>query len=1214
MTGTQNSISSLLAQFLRLQKNSLEILSGLNQATVSTNDTVSIEVLDEQGLPKMVNVPSYGYLKGQIERLDNNVKSLAGIGDSSATIRNPDGTYSMVYKSEPMKNPTPLTNLPVPGNFYVKDNWFFESFLSPLLYVSIDVTGKIPDSADRITMKRIIANTDTDAKVSYFDTNLKGRNDLTYTQFTEELLANGINYFVDEDVIDLPLRTLRFVGSFGVISYYDDLVNVTDSLGNTFKETRRNYKLDKLTYTDTQSNVRDGRSLNVNDKISTQDGSQYLVTSVDRDQNSIQVKRISGYQPIPIGSDVITITSPDFGPRYIQVNIGYNERQGVFFKTIDDNFNLVGSNWSTGIAFWSNELTTKKSNGDVVNLETYYKKEVSDMGQLFLGMAKEKKVSAVQGLTPDVPTVSTENFKVVQINKQVTDSTSVRVISDKLKMKSSLKAEIASIDDAINKSKLQLNAGLATADQNDIQLNKQGIDANSILGSNLTSSTIKQINNPIGVNVDSVKTNLNNLINERVKKVQLYSSIVEEVGTIVQDVPQIITEPKYRVRGFWPIPAPKNSPETGDQAVIQFKVRYRYLTDSGSSQPSQEIEYVDIDGAKKVGSFSNWNEYKTEIRKKVYDENTGLYVWSPEFTSDSNVQNINQLDIPITKGEKVEIQIASISEAGWPDNPLTSEYSESVTISFPDDLSVNGVSNLLAQNNEDKAVVKVQASLDAQGLPTHLSQQFTTGDITYYHDSSGIASGFYTSSGLVISLFDKITDLQNQLNLLKADISKAKGVLEVYLVDASGNKVKISKGSSVKLNGGFYSDIFTDPLGNDAGKIASINYSIQIFNSEASALELASIMPGGISTRVPSAISGTYPFGYNDNLRYGEATISISGLLKPDVASNQDFRQAPPYASSSAYSQFIYPRYKSVGFDQVLVNTQNTSDLSSYFTYSYNSSYAYDGSSSTTQINFGVPGTYPQNGTIFTPYDPAGVPASVSGATASNIWNGSFSAVTGGTPIGGGKISEFCIDYRHPYLVSIGDTNGYSSYPDLVKPYVSPFEYAPFRHTQSFWGDTTLSAYWVQQGYRTPITFAAGATASKEDYMYSDKLGFSSNDEYLIGKFSCGAYLFLSPSDGNSLQVPGTTSLSTKQVLSGESNAINVPLIFQFRAVDKSGYIGGWRKAGNLSNITYTKKIGIDIQVLNSDSFSFDIQVTGSYQNDTLVSPNFNSGLVSANF
>jgi hypothetical protein len=185
----------------------------------------------------------------------------------------------------------------------------------------------------------------------------------------------------------------------------------------------------------------------------------------------------------------------------------------------------------------------------------------------------------------------------------------------------------------------------------------------------------------------------------------------------------------------------------------------------------------------------------------------------------------------------------------------------------------------------------------------------------------------------------------------------------------------------------------------------------------------------------------------------------------------------------------------------------------------------------------------------------------------------------------------------------------------MVKPYSSTsVSYAPFRHTQTFWGDTSLPQYWVQQASRTPITFATGATASREDNMYADKLGFSSNDEYLIGKYSCGAYLYLGPVSNTVLQVPGTTALSVTYLGEGETNSINIPVIFQFRAVDKLGYIGGWRKAGNLSNITYTKKIGIDIQIRNNDSFSFDVQVSGSYQNDTLVAPNFDSGVKSLNF
>jgi hypothetical protein len=1214
MAGTQNSISSLVAQFLRYQKNALEITNGLNEVAVSTNETVTIQVLDEQGLPKSVNIPSFGYLRGQIQRIDNNIKSLAGIGDNFSTVRNADGTYSQIYKSEPLREPRRITNLGVPTTFDVKDNWFFESFLSPLLYVNINVSGQIPEGSDRIVVKRIIANATTDLQKLYFDQNLKGRNDLGYQDFIGILDAQGIGYFTDEDIVQLPLRTIRYIGSFNVIAYFDDVVNLIDANGTPYQETRKNYKLNKLTYTDTLSNVIDGRSLNVGDKIQTVDGSQYEITSVNIDQSSIQAKLVSGFQPILIGADTIQITSTDFGPRLVQVNVGYDERQGVFFKPIDDNFNIVAAIWSTGVIFWSSELRTTDQDGQVVTLENYYLTQVSDLGKIFLGAAKENKVPAIEGLKPEIPIVTQDSFKVVQINKQVTDSVPITVVNDKLAAKSALQSEIRSIDDAINQSRVQLNTGLAVTNQGSVTI--ANVSDSAILGANLTpTSLVSQRNTPIGINTGAVKANLNNLIDQRVKKVDLYASLVSEVKTITADVPQIVTPPKYRVRGFWPIPVPKISPSTGPQQVIQFSIRYRYLSDSGAAQPSEQIEFVDNNGTRKNAAFSNWTEYKTDIRKKVYDGNTGKYVWAPEDTSNSDVQNINQLDLPITKGERLEVQIASISEAGWPDNPIISDYSPSVTISFPDNLSVNGVAPALQTNLEDSAVAKVQSSLNAQGLPIHLSQQFVSGDKTYFHDTTGIASGFFTNTGSVINLFDKLIDLQNQITQLRSQLEQAKGVLEIYIVDSNNNKIKVSRGSTIKLNAGFYNEIFSNPLSTDAGKIASITYSIQLFNAKASPVELASTVPGGLETRVPTDL--TTISGYSANLRYGDGTISLTSVVPTDVAASTDFVQAPPYASCSANSQFVYPRYRNVGFNQILYNNNGT-DLAQFFTNVYSNSYAYNGLSSSTQTNFAVSGIYPQNGGIFTPYDPTASSSylTVTGGTAAAVWNGTFASGTGGTANGSGFLSEFCIHTSHPYIISVGQSFSFTNYADLVKPFNSSgVTYAPFRHTQTFWGDTSLPYYWVQQAYR-PVTqaFPIGATAARNDRMYPDKLGFSSNDEFLIGKFSCGAYLFLGPVTLTAIQVPGTTAMSVRFLGEGEANAINVPLIFQFRAVDKLGYIGGWRKAGNLSNITYTKKVGIDVQVKNEDIFSFDVQVTGAYKNDTLVAPNFDSGVRSLNF
>ncbi len=1182
MASTQNSISSLVAQFLRLQKNALEIINGLNEVATSTNENVQIELLDENGLPSLASIPAYGYLRSQIERLDSNIQSLAGLGDNFATVRNPDGTYSQIYRAEPIKDPAPLQNLQVPSTFSTRDNWFFESFLSPLLYITLDVTGQVPDEADRIRVKRIIANTNTDEKKAFFDQTLKGRNDLGEQAYINELVNAGIDYFVDEDNIDLPLRTIRNKGSFGVVSFFDDLVTITDSNGNQIQETRRNYKLTSVNYTDTTSNVQNGRTLAVGNTLLTRDGSRYEITAVNIEDTSVQLKRTSGYQPVEIGDNTLTLSSAQLSAKIIQVNVGFDERQGIFFKQIDDNYNIVGSTWSTGIIFFSNELRINTNSG-VQTLEQFYLTSVADLGQIFLGMAKEKKINAISGLVPDAPTLAETNFRVVQINTQLTQGTDAQTLSEKVALKSTLQSEIQQLDSSITKTRTDINS---VSNPSVLAGNGNNTIA-SVTAANLTAGN---------QNTNALQANLNSLTQQRTQKQQLLASVVSEITTLSENNPQLKVEPKYRVRGFWAIPPAKQSQVTGPQNVIQFIVQYRYLSESGAAPAIQQINFLDNNGQQKTGAFSNWNEIKTEIRKKVYDPNTGTYVWAPEDTDNADANNINQLDIPITKGERVEIRIKSVSEAGWPDNPVTSDFSQSIIVSFPADASTQSTTESVSSNLRDEAVLAIQQDLASKGIDGLLTKQVTVGSKTFFLDTVSILSGFYDSSGAPLDLFQKITELQDQLNSLRAVVERATGTLEVVIVDSIGNSQIVTNGATISLQGGYYNQIFTNATTTDAGKIAATVYEIRITNTSAGLLELASIMPGGLDTIAGSSTTYSLPNGYSTNLRYGETPISITSLTTADIipvgstggANNESltqYRQAPPYASGNSNSQFVYPRWKSVGFDSDLYITPSA----------FSSSYVYTGDSS----------GLPRNGSQLLPYDPSVVGVPTASGTNANVWNGGITGTTGSySGEGNGTLSEFCVHKNHPAL-----TTGLS-FTNLVKPDYSGgvVVYPYFRHSDYFYLDTTVQGYLTQLGYQpAQDDFVQGATASREDSMYPNKLGFIDNDEYLVGRYTCGSYLFLGPPTASSIQVEGSTQLASKYVQTGTANAISVPLIFQFRAVDKLGYIGGFRANGNPTNVTYTKKIGVDIQVRNQSPFSFDVQVTGKFKNDTLSSPNFSS-------
>ncbi len=1161
MSNTKNSFSSLIAQFLRLQKNSLEIINKLNDVATSSKDTVEIEFLMDNNTSENIQIPSYGFLKSEINRLDQNILALSGLEDNTANIRKSDGTVAKIFQASVLKDPSSPGSLQVPSTFQARNNWFFESFLNPLLYISIDVENQIPQDSDKVIVKRVIANTQSDVQKQYFDNNLKGRNDLTDEDFIASLESQGIQYFIDEQVNDLELRSIRYKGNFGVLRIYDEETQTTQN-GVTSTTTVRKYKVNTLRYTDTLATTENSRTLTIGDQLITPGGTKYEISSIDTSNQTVVLKRLFGFEPIQIGDNALSIYTNVLSNRTVDVNVGFDERQSIFIKSVDTNFNVASSTFSPGISFWSSELQINTSDG-VKTLEAFYNSEVADFGQIFLAAAKEKTIPSVYGQVPSTAVLSTENFKVVQVNTQITDSKENKAFKEKVQVKTSLKNEISSIDRAIDQTRKQL-ADLTT------------------------TSTAKTPTAEFKKLSDKIST----LTKDKTTKTDLLSTTITDLNNLTSTTPELVEAPKYRVRGFWPIPEPIYDPKTGEQNIIQFNVRYRYLSLTGNPNGTQQIDFVDNDGVKRSGQFSNWTQFTSDLRKKVYDSNKGVYIWKIEDVSDANTVNINQLDIPITKGEKVEVQVQAISEAGWPTNPLTSPWSSSIVVEFPPDLSVQiDNSPFINQNISDQTIVQIQSDLQAKGLDQHLSTSFTSGDKYYSHTSQTVASGFFDAAGRALDLFQKLTQIDNELQSLRALIAKAKGTLGVYIRTGSTTN-KINPGSTLNLFAGYYDELIDLSNPNNKGKIATVIYYLELRNEAATPLELSSLIPGGQGVHAPASISGQND--YNNNRKYGDTPLQLSGIAASQVNAlvPGSFIQALGYQSGNAYSQFVYPRYKSVGFDEDL-----------YFTPSTSLPWTSGGGTQVSGVSYPV-----NNDGILMPFDPASGSVPTVGGPSPSLWNGSYS---GSTPLGNGYLNEFCIHISHPSI----NAGGSSSFLDLSRPLVAGtpplMQYPAFRHALGFEVDTNISSEVSPVGGAQTLStqqleFYGASTSSSfgtDDNAYPNKLGFVENDEYLVGKFSCGAYLFIAPTDHAAIQVEGSTQLAKKTLEFGQENAITVPVIFQMRAQDKLGYIGGWRTAGNLKNITYSKKIGIDVQVKNEDLFSFDLLVTGSYTKTSLVSP-----------
>ena len=100
-----NSISSLLEQSLRLEKNNLEIISKLSEIATSSADSVTFNLTKDDGTTQIVQIPAFGFMNNKIDRVDKSVQQLAGLGDSSATIKMPDGTTKKIFEASIIRDP-----------------------------------------------------------------------------------------------------------------------------------------------------------------------------------------------------------------------------------------------------------------------------------------------------------------------------------------------------------------------------------------------------------------------------------------------------------------------------------------------------------------------------------------------------------------------------------------------------------------------------------------------------------------------------------------------------------------------------------------------------------------------------------------------------------------------------------------------------------------------------------------------------------------------------------------------------------------------------------------------------------------------------------------------------------------------------------------------------------------------------------------------------
>ena len=183
--------------------------------------------------------------------------------------------------------------------------------------------------------------------------------------------------------------------------------------------------------------------------------------------------------------------------------------------------------------------------------------------------------------------------------------------------------------------------------------------------------------------------------------------------------------------------------------------------------------------------FSDWNVMSGFNNVKVASNDGSGYKFNfKPLNDDKNEPSFNQIDIPISQGETVDLRLKIIYDYGYPFVEVASGWSDIVNISFPSEyLKDVQILDILKENNDDIETYRFENIISEKGITKHIDDEIIDQDITYFHNPSHIASGFYTNERRIIPLKDKLEELSNQIVLLRDEINESSASsLDVYAV------------------------------------------------------------------------------------------------------------------------------------------------------------------------------------------------------------------------------------------------------------------------------------------------------------------------------------------------------------------------------------------------------------------------------------------------
>lgn len=876
MSTVNANIADYLKQIESLTSTNLQILKTLNDSFFTKKNHLYAEIDDSTYV-----IPSFLSLENKINMLQENFENLVKSPETGEAYFNFDGNTRAIEVRKYNYTPDCIT-LPILNNYNIESNSIFKDFLTPMPYINIELPS-LPNDITEVNVKKIVVKSDKlkgifKNRLSYLaeitTENGETITDIRYHQSINDTYSNIYKFLYNYDntldyeeydsIYKLPIRKSIGTGTYVIEKVISDVIDddlnelITIKLRNNLTSTSYNNKLTYKLFDETIE-----KSLQVGDELVNYDGSgKVVITKINVSENILTVKVVNGEFLNFLGTDSYNTDNDnnihdlsklrfygtiDFdSDKYVKVPL--EEDQYIFIAVAPINNRLnIQSPWGTGIIIDTHSLTNAKNN---IDFKTYYDNNVKNIGDILFELTSiisspitSLSESEFNSLTTTKPVLNEKDLIVMQINKHLNNSITVNNIRQAYQQKKNAEEQLTNVQLKIK----DINSRLSEVSFNDTNGVKHSL-------SSKLSELIK------------TKTTLINDINTSINEISMNLNSAE--------VP--IDNAKYRIRGFY-VPNLVNTNGIDlNNHVIGIQVQYRYKNISSDTGNATTITDTN---SSQAFIYSDWNLLKTTTKNRIVGFENGKCIYKYEDNDEiKNEPSYNQIDIPISQGETVDIRLKVLYDFGQPYITITSDWSNIVSIPFPDEFIQDSfIKSIISENTTDRETLKINSVLEENGITSHIDDKLTDQNITYYHKADNIASGFYTNERKIIPLKDQLTSMVNDIAVLKDLFSNSDPKLEIsFTVGSSTTKLYSDRENIITLTP--FSE-FNKGNNSNYGQylvengVAHITANISIKNTGNTVAKLYSLFPGRRdvllnNTKNSIVDKSGYCSGVNDGVRY----------------------------------------------------------------------------------------------------------------------------------------------------------------------------------------------------------------------------------------------------------------------------------------------------------------------------------------------------------